>query len=59
MRGVGRCRSFCVVTERDVRHRPDSELENRAFVATDINKLWVADRTYIPSEQFQSRRLGL
>ena len=49
MRGVSRRRSFCVTTERDVRHRPAPDLVNRAFVATDINQLWVADMTYIPS----------
>lgn len=49
MRGVSRRRSFCVTTERDVRHRPAPDLVNRAFVATDINQLWVADMTYIPT----------
>ncbi len=48
MRGVSRRRSFCV-TERDVRHRPAPDLVNREFVATDINQLWVADMTYIPT----------
>ena len=49
MRGVSRRRNFCVTTERDVRHRPAPDLVNRAFVATDINQLWVADMTYIPT----------
>lgn len=49
LRGVSRWRSFCVTTERDVRHRPAPDLVNRAFVATDINQLWVADMTYIPT----------
>lgn len=49
MRGVSRRRSFCVTTERDVRHRPAPDLVNREFVATDINQLWVADMTYIPT----------
>ena len=49
MRGVSRRRSFCVTTERDVRHRPAPDLVNRVFVATDINQLWVADMTYIPT----------
>ena len=49
MRGVSRRRSFCVTTERDVRHRPAPDLVNRMFVATDINQLWVADMTYIPT----------
>jgi len=49
LRGVSRRRNFCVTTERDVRHRPAPDLVNRAFVATDINQLWVADMTYIPT----------
>jgi len=49
MRGVSRRRSFCITTERDVRHRPAPDLVNREFVATDINQLWVADMTYIPT----------
>lgn len=49
MRGVSRRRSFCVTTERDVRHRPAPDLVNRVFVATEINPLWVADMTYIPT----------
>ena len=49
MRGVSRRRNFCVTTERDVRHRPTPDLVNRLFVATDINQLWVADMTYIPT----------
>ena len=48
-RGVSRRRSFCVTTERDVRHRPAPDLFNRAFVATDTNQLWVAVMTYIPT----------
>ena len=49
MRGVSRRRSFCITTERDVRHRPAPDLVNREFVAADINQLWVADMTYIPT----------
>lgn len=49
MRGVSRRRSFCVITERDVRHRPAPDLVKREFAATDINQLWVADMTYIPT----------
>ena len=37
--GVSRRRSFCVTTERDVRHRAAPDLVNRKFVATDINQL--------------------
>ena len=49
MRGVSRRRSSCVTTERDVRHRPAPDLVNRTFVASDLNQLWVADMTYIPT----------
>jgi hypothetical protein len=49
MHGVSWRRSFCVTTERDVRRRPTPDLVNRAFVATDIKPLWVADMTYIPT----------
>jgi len=49
IRGVSRRRSYCVTTERDIRHRPAPDLVNRAFVATDLNQLWVADMTYIPT----------
>ena len=49
IRGVSRRRSFCVTTERDVRHRPAPDLVKREFMATDINQLWVADMTYIPT----------
>ena len=45
MHGVSRRRSFCVTTERDVRCLTAPDLVNRAFVATDINQLWVADIT--------------
>jgi putative transposase len=49
MQGVSRRRGFCVTTERNKRHRPAPDLVNRQFVATDINQLWVADMTYIPT----------
>ena len=49
IRGVSRRRSFCVTTERDVRHRPAPDLVKREFVTTDINQLWVADMTYMPT----------
>lgn len=49
MRGVSRRRSFVVTTQRDVRQRPAPDLVNREFVATDINQLWVADMTYLPT----------
>ncbi len=49
MRGVSRRRSFVVTTRRDPRLRPAPDLVKRQFVAGDINRLWVADMTYIPT----------
>ena len=46
--GVSRRRGFCVTTQRDKRQRVAPDLVKRQFVATDINKLWVADMTYLP-----------
>ena len=48
-RGVSRRRSYCVTTQRDQRQRPAPDLVNRQFVATDVNQLWVADMTYLPT----------
>ena len=48
-REVSRRRSYCVTTQRDQRQRPAPDLVNRQFVATDINQLWVADMTYLPT----------
>ena len=47
--GVSRRRAWCITTERNKRHRPAPDLVNRQFVAQDINQLWVADMTYIPT----------
>ena len=49
MRGVSRRRGYVVTTERNKRQRPAPGLVNRQFVASDINELWVADMTYIPT----------
>ena len=49
LRGVSRRRGFCVTTQRDAGHRAAPDLVNRAFVASAINQLWVADMTYIPT----------
>ena len=49
MRGVSRRCSYVVTTQRDKRQRPAPDLVNRCFVAKDINELWVADMTYIPT----------
>ena len=48
-RGVSRRRSYCVTTQRDKRLSPAPDLVNRQFVATEINQLWVADMTYLPT----------
>ncbi|WP_296505197.1 DDE-type integrase/transposase/recombinase [Rhodoferax sp.] len=38
-----------MTTQHDVRQLPGPDLVNRAFAATEINQLWVADMTYIPT----------
>jgi len=47
--GVSRRRGWCVTTERNPRQRPAPDLVERKFVASDINQLWVADMTYVPT----------
>jgi putative transposase len=49
LRGVSRRRSWCVTTARNPRQRPAPDLVDRKFVASDINQLWVADMTYVPT----------
>ncbi len=49
IRGVSRRRGYVVTTTRDKRQRPAPDLVKRQFVATDINQLWVADMTYVPT----------
>lgn len=49
IRGVSRRRSYVVTTQRDRRQRPAPDLVKRQFVATDIDQLWVADMTYVPT----------
>jgi len=49
VRGVSRRRGWCVTTERNPRQRPAPDLVERKFVASDINQLWVADMTYVPT----------
>ena len=46
---VSRRRSYCVTIKRNPKDRPAPELVKREFVATDINQLWVADMTYVPT----------
>jgi putative transposase len=48
IQGVSR-RRYVVTTTRDKRQRPAPDLVKRQFVASDINQLWVADMTYIPT----------
>lgn len=49
IRGVSRRRGWCITTEQNKRQRPAPDLVNRKFVATQINQLWVADMTYVPT----------
>ena len=49
LHGVSRRRGGCVTTERRPRRGPAPDLVERRFVASDINQLWVADMTYVPT----------
>jgi putative transposase len=49
LKGVSRRRCWCVTTERNLHVRPAPDLVERKFVASDINQLWVADMTYVPT----------
>jgi putative transposase len=49
IQGVSRRRGYVVTTTRDKRQRNAPDLVKRQFVATDINQLWVADMTYVPT----------
>ena len=49
IRGVSRRRGYVVTTTPDKRQRNAPDLVKRQFVATDINQLWVADMTYVPT----------
>jgi putative transposase len=49
--GVSRRRGYCVTTVRNPKDRPAPDLVKPQFIATDINQLWVADMTYIPTWQ--------
>lgn len=51
IQGVSRRRGYCVTTKRNPKERPAPDLVKRQFVATDINQLWVADMTYVPTWQ--------
>ena len=49
LRGVCRRRGYTVTTQRDAGRRPAPDLVERAFVADQPNRLWVADMTYVPT----------
>ena len=49
LQGVSRRRGYTVTTQRNTKERPAPDLVKRQFIATDINQLWVADMTYIPT----------
>ena len=49
--GVSRRRGYCVTKVRNPKDPPAPDLVKRQFVATNINQLWVADMTYIPTWQ--------
>ena len=49
LQGVSRRRGYTVTTQHNTKERPAPDLVKRQFVATDINQLWVADMTYIPT----------
>ena len=49
IQGASRRRAWCVTTERNQRQRPAPDLVKRVFVAKQINELWVADMTYLPT----------
>jgi putative transposase len=51
IQGVSRRRGYVVTTTSDKRLRPAPDLVKRQFVASDINQLWVADMTYVPTWQ--------
>ena len=46
---ASRKRGYVVTTTRDKRQRPAPDLVKRQFVATNVNQLWVADMTYVPT----------
>ena len=49
LRGISRRRGWCVTTRRDKSQRVALDLVRRQFTATNINQLWVADMTYLPT----------
>ena len=56
LHGLSRRRGGFATTERNPRQRPVPDLVECQFVASDINLLWVADMTYVPTwEEFLYR----
>ena len=49
IKGVSRRRGFVTTTHRNKHNRLAPDLVQRHFKATNINQLWVADMTYIPT----------
>lgn len=49
LQGVSRRRGYVVTTQRDHHARAAPDLVKRQFTATEINQLWVADMTYVPT----------
>ncbi len=49
MCGLSRRRGYVRTTQSDAVATKASDLVKRAFTATNINQLWVADMTYIPT----------
>lgn len=49
IKGVSRRRRFVVTTQRDLKQTAAPDLVQRQFVARDINQLWVADMTSVPT----------
>ena len=49
LRGVSRRRGWCGTTRRDKDRAPAPDLVQRRFEASDVDQLWVADMTYIPT----------
>lgn len=49
LRGVSRRRAWVCTTQANKTHPPAPDLVKRRFVATQLNQLWVADMTYLPT----------
>ena len=49
LRGISRRRGWCVTTRQGKSQRAAPDLVRRQFIAMNINQLWVADMTYLPT----------